>query len=162
MAPRFNLKVQVKRLGDSLLPPAEPARKAPHGMVLSPNGLNASPIRRKRRTRSTFCSDFACESEEFNGPKCKRQCRSCKPKKQATHPSVQWEDYRVDIGSDGKYGIYTRNYNCRLATFNVGTLALQTRLRLLFDKAHQRRHDIGGMTNDIEGALLRAGETRRK
>jgi hypothetical protein len=74
---------------------------------------------------------FKCESAEFNGPICARQCKSC-----AGTSKPEWlKDYRIDIGKDGKYGIYTRDYNCRLATFNANTHALQNQLRLLFDHA---------------------------
>lgn len=53
-------------------------------------------------------------------------------------PTLEWfKPYRVDIGKDGRYGIYTRDFNCRLATFNANTAALQTRLRLLFDRANK-------------------------
>lgn len=46
-----------------------------------------------------------------------------------------WFDpYEVRVGGDGKVGIYTRDFNCRLATFNANTHVLQTRLRLFFQK----------------------------
>lgn len=54
-----------------------------------------------------------------------------------SEPTLQWfEDYEVREGKDGKPGIYTRDYNCRLATFNANTHALQTRLKLLFERAN--------------------------
>lgn len=59
-----------------------------------------------------------------------------------TRQSEWFEDYEVRVGGDGKMGIYLRAYNVRLATFNCNTVALQTRLRLMFDaayKAEQKR-----------------------
>lgn len=50
-------------------------------------------------------------------------------------PSEWWTDYEVRTGGDGKVGIYLREFNCRLATFNCNTTALQTRLAMLFDDA---------------------------
>jgi hypothetical protein len=84
--------------------------------------------------------DFMCESEVFNGAKCKRQCKRCAPK-MGTRPSAQWADYEIRTGNDGKIGIYTRDYNVRLATFNANTHVLQTRLKLLFDLAHKRESE---------------------
>lgn len=46
-----------------------------------------------------------------------------------------WESYEIRTGGDGKVGIYTRDYNCRLATFNANTFALQHQLELLFNRA---------------------------
>lgn len=46
-----------------------------------------------------------------------------------------FEDYCVREGGDGKVGIYLREFNVRLATFNANTAALQLRLKKLFDKA---------------------------
>lgn len=57
--------------------------------------------------------------------------------KMPVEPTLEWfKPFRVDIGKDGKYGIYARDFNCRLATFNANTHALQSRLRLLFDRAN--------------------------
>lgn len=49
-----------------------------------------------------------------------------------------WAEYEIRDGKDGKTGIYTRDYNCRLATFNANTYALQQALKKLFDGAHKR------------------------
>lgn len=56
-------------------------------------------------------------------------------------PSEWWTDYEVRTGGDGKVGIYLREYNVRLATFNANTRAIQTRLKLLFDRAHRHEAD---------------------
>lgn len=49
-----------------------------------------------------------------------------------------WAEYEIRDGKDGKPGIYTRDYNCRLAIFNANTYALQQALKKLFDGAHKR------------------------
>lgn len=49
-----------------------------------------------------------------------------------------WGKYEIRTGKDGKPGIYTRDYNCRMATFNANTYALQQSLKELFDGAHKR------------------------
>jgi hypothetical protein len=46
-----------------------------------------------------------------------------------------FEDYCIRAGGDGKIGIYLRDYNVRLATFNANTNALQMRLAKLFESA---------------------------
>jgi hypothetical protein len=48
-----------------------------------------------------------------------------------------WASYEVRNGADGKVGIYTRDYNCRLATFSANTHALQVSLKEFFDQAHR-------------------------
>lgn len=78
--------------------------------------------------------------------------------------SAWFEDYCIRAGGDGKIGIYLRDYNVRLATFNANTNALQVRLAKLFDSAaeppkpkHVRRRsrpvrdDVGGgaFMNDV-------------
>lgn len=78
---------------------------------------------------------FVCQSEVFNGSQCAKQCKSCAPgKKRRASP---FDSYEVREGRDGKVGIYTRDYNCRLATFNANTFHLQTALKALFDRAHK-------------------------
>jgi hypothetical protein len=53
-------------------------------------------------------------------------------------PTLKWfEGYEVREGRDGRVGIYLTSYNVRLATFNANTHALQTRLKLLFDRANK-------------------------
>lgn len=102
---------------------------------------------------------FMCESAEFNGAVCQTQCKRCKPKRKprfdlaaqvkklgadsllpparkprALRITKPWfEDYCIRVGDDGKPGIYLREFNVRLATFNANTQALQTRLSKLFD-----------------------------
>lgn len=44
-----------------------------------------------------------------------------------------WSNYEVREGSDGKPGIYLRDFNVRLATFSDNSFALQTKLAELFD-----------------------------
>lgn len=57
-------------------------------------------------------------------------------RKALSEPTLEWfKDYCIRDGGDGKPGIYLREYNVRLATFNANTAALQTRLKLLFDRA---------------------------
>lgn len=58
----------------------------------------------------------------------------------------QWfEDYEVRAGGDGKLGIYLREYNVRLATFNANTTELSTRLKLLFNRSHTvEKHRMQG------------------
>lgn len=46
--------------------------------------------------------------------------------------------YQVRRGTDGKVGIYLRDYNVRCATFNDNTHQLQSLLRKLFDGASRR------------------------
>lgn len=71
-----------------------------------------------------------------------------------------WDGYEIRDGGDGKPGIYTRDYNCRLATFNANTYALQQALTRLFDDAHKRAqkpakpkrrrsHNVGAFSGDI-------------
>jgi hypothetical protein len=48
-----------------------------------------------------------------------------------------WASYEVRNGTDGKVGIYTRDYNVRVATFNDNTDDLQARLKELFDQAYR-------------------------
>jgi len=77
-----------------------------------------------------------CESAEFNGPHCLKQCKRCAPAKKprALRITKEWfEDYEIREGKDGKVGIYLRKFNCRLATFNANTNALQLRLKKFFD-----------------------------
>lgn len=63
----------------------------------------------------------------------------------AKRESVGWEDYEIRTGKDGKPGIYLRDYNVRLATFNCNTHALQVKLDLLFNRAARiRRAKVNG------------------
>lgn len=45
-------------------------------------------------------------------------------------------DYCVREGGDGKWGIYLREYNCRLATFSANSAALRDALTMMFNTAH--------------------------
>jgi hypothetical protein len=55
------------------------------------------------------------------------------------HPPLKWFDgYDIRKGGDGRMGIYD-DYNVRLATFNANTAPLQTRLKLLFERAHDEK-----------------------
>lgn len=90
----------------------------------------------KRKTQTELAGKFMCESAVFNGPMCQSQCERCRPK--IVEPTLEWfKPYEVRVGKDGKVGIYTRDFNVRLATFNVNTTALQTRLKLLFERANR-------------------------
>lgn len=51
---------------------------------------------------------------------------------------ADWADYEVRTGSDGKPGIYLRDFNLRLATFNANTAHIQIILAELFGRAHRR------------------------
>jgi len=55
-----------------------------------------------------------------------------------TRKSQWFEDYEVRTGNDGKVGIYARETDERLATFNKGpdAAALATRLKLMFNRSH--------------------------
>lgn len=56
--------------------------------------------------------------------------------KRRLHVDPEWfDEYEVRTGKDGKSGIYLREFNVRLATFNCNTGAIQSRLKLLFDRA---------------------------
>lgn len=46
-----------------------------------------------------------------------------------------FDGYAVRTDKTGKFGIYTRGYNCRLAKFNANTYHLQRVLAKLFDRA---------------------------
>jgi hypothetical protein len=50
-----------------------------------------------------------------------------------------WAPYEIRTGEDGKIGIYTRDYNCRLATFNANTHVLQQDLARLFDRSYKAK-----------------------
>jgi hypothetical protein len=55
-----------------------------------------------------------------------------------TEPTLEWfKGYEIREGGDGHMGIYLTEYNVRLAKFNANTHALQTRLRLLFERANR-------------------------
>lgn len=82
---------------------------------------------------------FMCESEVFNGPVCKVQCKRCKPKPRKPHPNEVFADYEIRTGKDGKVGIYLRAYNMRLATFNANTHHAQTAFRALFERAFRSK-----------------------
>lgn len=55
-----------------------------------------------------------------------------------SEPTLEWfKDFEVRIGGDGKAGIYLRSYNVRVAVFNSNSSAIQTRLKLLFERANK-------------------------
>jgi hypothetical protein len=83
-------------------------------------------------------SSFPCESEEFSGPTCKVQCKSCKAPYAGRAKAIDWDQYEIRTGKDKRVGIYLCEYNVRLATFNANTFALQTALAKLFDDAARK------------------------
>ena len=54
-----------------------------------------------------------------------------------SEPTQWFEGYEVREGRDGRMGVYLTSFDVRLATFNANTHALQTRLKLLFDRANK-------------------------
>jgi len=44
----------------------------------------------RREAEGPVVKDFACESSEFNGPKCRVQCARCKP--QTATIQLKWSD----------------------------------------------------------------------
>jgi len=64
-----------------------------------------------------------------------------------TRKSQWFEDYEVRTGNDDRVGIYARETDTRLATFNKGVeaRALATRLKLMFNRSHtvEKNRKIG-------------------
>jgi hypothetical protein len=50
-----------------------------------------------------------------------------------------WASYEIRTGSDGTLGIFTRDYNVRLATFSPGSGELQAQIQGLIARALERR-----------------------
>lgn len=61
-------------------------------------------------------ADFKCESEEFNGPKCKVQCASCKPMpvRHRTESPVQYFK-RTKCVDDRYFHVHKGRYYCNPA-----------------------------------------------